>query len=54
MNVLMAGIAAVTGRKKRVVAAASVLFHRIARLMAGKMGVTTGKTHLTNRKTAVI
>jgi hypothetical protein len=50
----MARIAAATGHRKRLVGGAAVLSYGIACLMARKAGVTTGKTRVTNRKTAAI
>jgi hypothetical protein len=54
IGVLIACITAVTGRGERLVAGDAVLFHAIARFLAGKAGLTTGMARLTNRKTAVI
>jgi hypothetical protein len=54
IGVLIGYIAAVTGCRERLVAGDVVLFHAIVRFLAGKAGLTTGKTRLTNRNRAVI
>jgi len=53
VGVLMTRIAGVTGRTKRLVAGAAILSHSIARFMAGKAGLTTGKTRVASRKNAL-